>query len=189
MSKRWEPVYLHVWPCICTLVSFWKDRINGGSERSNINKSWNIVPLSHTSSRPFFIARWPWRSTSGSLRWISLRPTSHPYHSNSLCNLANTLLNHFGKTGSTTDLEEAILLHRESLFFRPTQIRVVLYHFIALHVRFGIVLERQVQWLILKNASESCLAHFWKLGLKKMTAQGPQVTLKKWYNILDMSVL
>jgi hypothetical protein len=51
---------------------------------------------------------------------LSLRATSHPYHSNSLHNLANALQRHFGKTGSMTDLEEAILLYRESLSFRPT---------------------------------------------------------------------
>ena len=36
---------------------------------------------------------------------LSLRPTSHPYHSDSLYNLANVLQKYFGKTGSMSDLE------------------------------------------------------------------------------------
>ena len=42
------------------------------------------------------------------------------YCYNSLYNLANALHLHFGRTDSMTDLDEAILLHRESLSFCPS---------------------------------------------------------------------
>ena len=83
---------------------------------------------------------------------LSLRPTSHPSHADSLYNVANSLQKLFGMTGSMTDLEETILYcivnHYPSV--RPL-IQIVLNHSTALHVRFGIVLERQAQRLTLKK--------------------------------------
>ena len=86
---------------------------------------------------------------------LSLCPTSHTYYSRTLFNLAILPQRHFRRTGSMADLEQAILLLRESLSFRPTShpdrfgktgsMTDVLNHSTAFHVRFGIVLERQVQ--------------------------------------------
>ena len=50
---------------------------------------------------------------------LSLCPTPHPFHSESLDNVATALQKHFRETNSINNLEEAILLHREPLSFHP----------------------------------------------------------------------